>query len=276
MIKKYLDATGNKYTDKKIIPRQSLWQRITNAKSVRFYVERDCRLRIKEDLLLDKISMFTNIEKIDCKVYQEHMSILTTVMQQCSENIRYFKFEFANERKYLMSSLMLKLLNAEHVEISNVGSYVTSKLCVIFSKKCQYLHLSNVSPIDEDWCNFMIDNCDCSGIKHLIMDKTELVMDLNVDGGKRTTSNTLEKFAKQFINIEKFDLGLVLDSCQSELELWSLLKPIIEKNNTYVTLLECEYEFYAKKDQMAKLRDFIRKEEMKVDDCKMKDFKLQL
>ena len=69
-------------------------------------------------------------------------------------------------------------------------------------------------------------------------------MDLNIDDGKRTTTNTLEKFAKQFINIEKFDLGLVLDSCQSELQLWSLFKPIIEKNNTYVTLLECEYQLY--------------------------------
>ena len=68
------------------------------------------------------------------------------------------------------SPLVLKLLNAKRILIQaywKPGLYFHWS----FSSKCKELELRCIHNIDKKWCDFIINNCDCSGIKNLVVDR---------------------------------------------------------------------------------------------------------
>ena len=222
-----------------------LWQRIIKVKSVNYHTPRRSQLSKNNahDELLGKISMLNNVEKIACRTTPSNIIVLKALLQQCRKNIKHFDVAIGNRRTRASENLLspLTLPNAEDISISD--KYFN----IIWSNKCKVLRMFMLAYISKDWCNFVINNCDCGGIKHLVIDDISFDnsvnlrsnSNININRGKNENNykiSILSLLAKQFRNIEKLDIILELRDFTAELGLlWQEFGPIIQKNNTYVT-----------------------------------------
>ena len=231
-----------------------LWQRVIKVKSIIYRTPRISKLskNKRHDELLSKISMLSNVEKIICRTPPSNIIVLKALIQQCRENIKYFDVAISAKRKHINENVLspLTLPNAEYIIIHD--KYFN----IIWSNKCQIMKWSMLAGISTNWCNFVINNCDCSGIKYLVIDDISFDkninnnMNININynvnlnenenGNENENENEmsiLSLLAKKFANIEKLDIVLELKDYTSNLGLlWQGLAPIIDKNNTYVTL----------------------------------------
>ena len=137
-----------------------IWQRLTKLKSL--WVYWNYNIPGQTQLLLDKLSILKNVEKIEGSCWPDHLAIIKIIIQNCKENIKHYGFSINDrDRKQLVLSPLV-LANAKHVSIKCLYFYI------IWFDKCQELALCYVRDIDKKWCNFVINNCDCSNIKSLI------------------------------------------------------------------------------------------------------------
>lgn len=132
------------------------WQRFTNAKWIQFGITR--RFTVKNDLLLKKVSMLKNVERVSgwCQK-TSHISILKTIVKNNRLNIKRCEMGFnCSGDQYTIGQL--KLPNAQFIRVNN--SIVNIK----WSKNCQMLRFYLFNKISYAWCNFIIEQCDCSGL----------------------------------------------------------------------------------------------------------------
>ena len=210
----------------------SKWQRFINIKKMRFDLQDDdddddddgCVYKVS-DLLLTRILTFGNIEQLNFCGDAKHIPILNTIMSQCEDKILKFDVDayvddMANINK--LSPLKIKLLNARYIRIAN------HNFNIIWSTRCQTLQLSCLNNICPKYCQFIIDNCDCSGIRYLNMHNIQF---------SSQSSYLLSKLGQKFSNIKKLRLSW-FSKYETNFQLfWQGLDSSICKNNGKVELI---------------------------------------
>ena len=223
------------------------WQRFINAKSIYFYLYKE---PIPNSLLLKRLSAFANIEKIYADCTENHVSILKILMQNCAQKIKYFDVQInlkpkkskRNKNRHKKQPDIdtvikkenvlspLKLINANCITIHNLYFYI------IWSVKCRVLMLEQIQNISENWCKFVINYCDCSGIEYLKLYGKTFAFDNKKFKNKISKRLLLEKLASKFTNLKRLSIYFYRECDSCVLLFWQLLKPIIEKNNGIVEL----------------------------------------
>ena len=198
-----------------------IWQRVVNARSV--IVEYPMSHIVPGKYLLSQILMLGNIEHIQCNLFPDDILIVKAIMQQCKNNIKSCDFLIKSHKTDILSPLAL--LNAKKIRMNSLYFYI------IWSHKCEKLYLNNIQRIDNKWCKFVIDNCDCSGVAELTLDRIQF--DSKID-----KVLILAKFAQQFKNVTKVN---ILFRNEKEFEkillFWQLLESVIDTNDVIVTLV---------------------------------------
>ena len=225
-----------------------LWQRVIKVKSVNYHTPRRSTLSNDDkshDKLLSKLSMLNNVEKVAYRAAPENVIVLKALIQQCRKNIKHFDVAIGSRRTRAYENVLSPLTLPNAQEISVRDKYFN----IIWTNKCTKLEWFMLTQISKDWCNFVINNCDCSGVKHLIIDDVSFNVNVNVNVDLRSNSNKntngningneislLSSLAQKFVSIEKLDIILVSTDYATELGLlWQGFASVIEKNNTYVT-----------------------------------------
>ena len=97
------------------------------------------------------------------------------------------------------NTLQLSLMNVERIFMFHKDVHVT------WSHKCRKLRLC-IRPIaDKEWCQHVIDNCDCTGIETLeIFDIAcfDGCANHSIDVRSESTREFLKSFASKFINLK--------------------------------------------------------------------------
>ena len=121
--------------------------------------------------------------------------------------------------------------------LSNCNEIKLSKLLfpIMFTNKCNRLSLNFLGNIDKKWCDNIIDNCDFSGVKHLLLNDISFAKTMsNIEKHEIIGKLVPKLYNLQRLSIEKPTNDIVL--------LWKTLLPIIKKNNTFVDLLNIDNE----------------------------------
>ena len=232
------------------------WQRIINAKSLLLQMgwrqrgavvtDMEC-LGEMENLLLSKILMLGQIEKICIQYIPQTINILTAkvVLSNCRNKIKQLNLN--NFNTFMRSKLPpLKLFNLESIVITDFD------FRLIWSNKCKKLRLSSCNRIIDEDCSFIIENCDCTGITYL---------DLQGISFYKSSFPLVSKLAQKFTNITHLNILLQYDNTRSIYLLWRDLQVLINKNKGYV---ELETSNYFPDDELQNLQDFIVKNNVKI------------
>ena len=205
-----------------------IWQRLYNVKSVRFEFDPDDS---EATARVNKLSMFKRVEKVNVYVggirVDECVSAVIAIMSKCKDRIKHCGIEIDPDKfdRDFEAPSALTLPKAQYVEI---GDLLFHRL---WTNECTLLKLSEVKRIKNDWCKFVIANCDCSNIAKLILN------DVTFDDNS-INEVILKQLALKFDNLKTLEIGInrKVDIYNNVLLFWQLLKPIISKNKTKVDL----------------------------------------
>ena len=231
-----------------------MWQRLIHVKSM--YLSVVMTDDVPSTVALNKLSTLTKCEKMNVRLYTYNINDSKKVREGVSRVLMTRYTERCKHCTILISSSSeneiapLHLANAQYIEISDKYCYR------IWTNRCTWLKLLNEFgfTISKDWCNFVINNCDCSNINTLILNAQ---FDTSID------ESILKQFASKFINLKKFRLEFFRIKSKSLLLFWKLLMPTILKNNVQV-----EVELYRMRNNELKLlNDQIKQEKL---NCKLK------
>ena len=245
---------------------QRQWQRFINVKRIELHLS-NRRSRYSDDsidFLFEKFLLLSNIEEIKATIMPDQFKTLQGMINKNASKIlkydiifnrRYdYNSAFGHKYKYLLSPL--ELINGKIINITSL--YFSIK----WSNKCKHLIIDNLSNIDNKWCQYIIQHCDCSGIECLeIVDMTfELdnqlhnaatkdredsnngVSSINSDLNLKSTKRLIKEMALKFSNSKNFKqlkISVSTPGWQKQyysclLLFWSFLKDIINKNKIYV------------------------------------------
>ena len=211
-----------------------IWQRIVNAKYVSFDVASRRQCPAPNMLILNRLSMLANIEYLECCILDIHINMVKVLMQQCGDKIKKCDIWVKNLPRYPKRPeneiAALELMNANTITMRNLYFYIN------WSSECQQLILSMGDEqeweISQQWCDYVVDYCDCSGVKSLIIQGMEFRC-LMYD---KSTQETIYKFAQKFQNLKQLSISRKsrIDKCC--LHLLTALNQVIVQNNTHVQM----------------------------------------
>ena len=206
------------------------WQRLWNVREIYFDLEDvdPAYLNKTPNLLLNKLSMLRNVEKIDCEsdYIMEYFSAIKLILKNCKEKLRSYSVQLDQDASDQLQDVLPPLVLNNAQEICTDHTYFS----IIWSKKLETLNLAMVENINDQWCDLVINKCDCSGIKQLaIADLTFDKLTMNVTSNK--TQLLLTKLANKFTNIEYLYIAFFdkIDDCV--LLFWKLLHNTMLNNN---------------------------------------------
>ena len=226
-----------------------VWQRLMNVKSVHVSNFR------WSDLALEKLSMMRNVQHVvqldsyPPYIFNDRLikiikqvwapKILTfnvgLMCQNSSNNNTDSESNIENKdrkpttTKTLLNPDPLRLINAIDITLKHQPTRTDDY--ILWSNKCEKLTLKRMRHVDEKWVSFIVDNCDCSGIKSL----TIIDMKFSPKVVSKTMNILLAKLAEKFENLQYLTINL--STCEEYvLSLWKLLKPIIDKNKIKMEL----------------------------------------
>lgn len=217
-----------------------VWQRLTKVKKIYIFPDFEfddeygdvcTNIRSRENtsfgVLLTKLSMLRNIIALDVSLDLDDINILKVIMSQCKNNIKlctiYIVDSKLKQDGKVLSPLML--MNCQEINLYNLYFYIG------WTKVLKTLNLLKLRNINNQWCQYVISNCDCTGINKLNFDEVSFTMNKNIE------RKVLTKLASKFENLMHFDLRFENGKLDKSVSLfWKLLAPIIKKNKTYVTL----------------------------------------
>ena len=209
-----------------------MWQRLRNVKNIRMEVDGDVRHNVNynNSLLLNKISLYLrNVEVIINDAHggsNRTVPALQMVLRNCKEKIVKYEIDLSIRGQHKLSPLVLN--NA--VEISTDHAYFS----IFWSNKCEKLTFSRVHG-GIQWCNDIIDNCDCSGVKEIRIGRLGFeygVMDVKQDSTK-VLMKKLGKALTRGGNLKILAITFWRDVDPCVLLLCKHLQPIVERNNGY-------------------------------------------
>ena len=150
------------------------WQRYINAQSVFVNVDtNDCKYlpicTTKHHLLLAKLSMFNNFSQIMGSCDEQQILLLQTLLQHPKnrEKIEWhhvlIHFDREKKEEELECAISpLELVNVNHIYMTNMYYYIK------WTNRCQSIHLFGTR--SKQWCEYLINNCNCSSVKNLTID----------------------------------------------------------------------------------------------------------
>ena len=231
-----------------------MWQRLINVKYVCLTFSVSIRIAIanksRKDLMkiVKRICLLTNVEKIvfvidldrDMKQDKELKSlnfaigVLRIIMVNCKNKIKWCNIFIKTKKKNKMSPLWLT--NVRSICINDLYFYVG------WTNKCEKIIL-NIQGITKNWCNFVIQNCDCSGVKVLSLNNISFLF-MNDTADKKDNDNDndnnqllLKKFILKFENLQRLEIHFFQRCDHYTLLFLKFLKQLIIKNNIQVTLI---------------------------------------
>ena len=222
-----------------------------------------------ENFILSKLLMLSNIEIIHglCLIY--HLKILQAILSKNRLNISKYSIRIDNEvnkltnttsyvRPLVKTRTPLILANSKDITLGSLD------FAIKWSNKCENLTILRINYIDNEWCKYIINNCDCSNIKYLNIFDMTFMLDNQLNINDKININTvltetdnilanslLKQMALKFgcaskngsggsnLKCLKIIISRPNDSYNTNyyscmLLFWSLLKPIIDKNNVRV------------------------------------------
>ena len=117
--------------------------------------------------------MLRKIETVDIVIQQANWKQIAAVLSKCRETLTNCKLQMVvtplpyGENDPKLSPLLLP--NAQRIAIFDVYFYR------IWTNKCTKLMLYGTRYIGQDWCQFVIKNCDCSSINSLVLQTLILI-----------------------------------------------------------------------------------------------------
>ena len=217
------DKKNNKNT-----PNIRMWQRLSKLKSMDFHLG-TCS-PAPNQLLLDKLAMVRNVENLDGCCVVKHLPIVKTIMGTCKENIKWCRMRILSSEEAVVSPL--KLINARHIVLKDFYFYI------IWSKKCETIKFDYGANISKQWCDFVINNCDCNNIKCLSFDNAKYVNDDFIGSNFKNSNGkkVLKQFAKQFVNLKDLIITFRYECDEVLLLFCKYLKKIIAQNDVRIEI----------------------------------------
>ena len=207
-----------------------MWQRFYKTNYIEFdLIKNKYQFPIPNNLLLTKLSMFDNIIKIKGNLGDtKHFAILQKIMQKCKNRIKWYDLTLNINRYYSHMALLspLSLMNAEYIRINNIND-----LCfnIAWSNKCQSLIFKGKC-FGQGWCNYVINNCDCSNVRYLQFNKAKHYNNYLYQ------DSLLQQIASTFINLKELSVYFSFIIDEFVAKFLHYLKPIIKKNNCKVSI----------------------------------------
>ena len=129
---------------------------------------------------------------------------------------------------------------------------------IIWSNKCKELSFHDILIDDDNWINFMIDNCDCSGVEYLKFILAQFRWEL-IDNNEII----VPKFINKFTNLKKISIDIFHRVYKDFLKFWQCLNVFVceKKETIYVAL---ELKSFNAKDCREILR-CVEKDRLKID-----------
>ena len=243
-----------------------MWQRLINVRKVRidvcskFFPSQFKKEKISH-LLLSRLSMLGNVKWIQGSCVSSGLVILKAIIQNCRKKIERYDV-YINHYSHIDNSFnpqVLKLWNANYISI---GFF---PLRILWSNTCNNLRLGSVKPIDEKWCDYVIDNCDCSGIKTLTIYGSQFD-ERYFDVKNKSTQVLFAKLANKFENLNKLTIDADYHKFDECVFLFlRLLQRIMCQNDTKVELFVGTNLEESKYDT---INDCIQKSKAKIDRIK--------
>ena len=236
------------------------WQRFINVKRLELYLsDSDKNYQFSDDsidFLFEKLLLLSNIEEIKAIITADQFKILQGIINKNTSKITNYDLKFngvcrnisrfCHKYKYLLSPL--DLMNGKIINITSLY------FAVKWSNKCQHLAINDVKNIDNKWCKYIIENCDCSGIECLEIIDMEFELDNQLERAAefnnslinsdlyKSTKGLIKEMALKFSNSKNFkQLNISVSkpgwqyryySCL--LLFWSFLNDVINQNKIYV------------------------------------------
>ena len=209
-----------------IIKYKRAWMRFVNVRSVYMsFSDKTSKHYTPHSLFLQILSLWGNVTIIGGHCYPEQMPIVQVLISNCKEKLQKYQLEILSSKMDVLAPL--KLTNAKYI-------YIYSwYFDIIWSKMCKILMLSQVS-VDREWCNMVIDKCDCNGVRSIEL--SDVFFDLSDIFNKNQRLKFLYQFAQKFINLVHLKMILYKTCEQDVLIFWRMLTDIVEKNKGTVEL----------------------------------------
>ena len=231
-----------------------MWQRIVYVKEIKFclteyYSKHD---NDEDILLLNRLSMLVNVERIQCSLRTNSITVLKALMKKCCNKIKTFILDLSTDMDIFFSEYEntlspLKLIHANFIDINHLYFYTT------WSRMCKTLILTRIN-IGKSWCQHVINKCDSSGIKSLTLDSIHFQDFEFADCGDSltTTATTttakedkstkllLLKLAQQFKNVRDLKLMLTYMNDNTSYFLTSLCKIVSKNNESKIEINLCQ------------------------------------
>ena len=206
-----------------------MWQRVVNARSLHFYVAYKQSAKYHWDnlcgngndseyndlVVLNKLSLLRRIERLDVRCKENQVILLETILETCKDRIQKLQIES------WMCLSPLKLINVQYLSIRGV------QFDIQWTNKCEQLIIDTKATITSEWCDYIIKNCDCTGIK---------MINLYAVTFEDVNRLLLTKFAEKFRNLQRLKIYFTAECDDCVLFLWTLLKHTIDKNKGAVEL----------------------------------------
>ena len=234
-----------KFPENKLYSR--MWQRFYNVQKV--YIDSSYNANYKysrlktTDFVLNKLNMFGNITNIDGFVPREHVSIIDVIMKKCGDKIERFSLSTFGD---VHNHPPVTVLNAKFIAIVNMRLYS------IWTNKCEKIEIDWVDNIKQEWCQHVIDKCDCSGVKSLTFNRAGF--------GDIVSTSVIKQFGQKFINLKHLAFEFYHRCDKRILLLWTYLNPVIVKNSRKLTSkCNVEMQIFTKSQQFKTINDTVEK-----------------
>ena len=210
-----------------------IWQRLTNAKDV-YFNNRNVKFT---KFVLNRLLMMKNIRNVTFTFHDVDSTdicvvILKTLFSKWKDKIEWCCLDAESTLNENAILSPLKLLNCRYIEICDVYFYR------MWSNKCKELVLSPMGNIDSNWCKYVINHCDCSGIKILELRGIEFCDKASIN----INQCLLKQLLLKFNNLEKLSLYFSKRFDSNISFLIQCLRPIIKSNDGSIEL-EFDYSF---------------------------------
>ena len=251
LINKTVTITDGCDTKQLLSGLSTAWQHVINTRMIRLEMASDMDIGNNCNVL-ERMCSFSNVENIKVVLSEKHIPVLKAILPNCANKIEHYDvtiYHHGSQRTPRWTLPPMTLKNAKYI-LQN-GLYFGIK----WSDKCQALIVDGffTNKIGIKWCQFIIDNCDCTGIKLLHLDNIALSLDFDKYNSSDENNPSpklkskydhrdeklklLNKLASKFSNIKHLKIYWHPDfndpnSC--ELLFWQALGPIIIKNNVIV------------------------------------------
>ena len=285
---------GRRYNYERLrYQEEQIWQRFVNVKHAYLDLTRES-ISTPNEMLTNRLSILRNIKILDGYYYPEdhtHLQIIKQLLDQCRDTIEKFKMVPLRADTHVHSYCFNTLNRDNYKYLGYLQEYYFQdlRLWIKFTNTCKDL---NVFPrnIPVEWCKFLVNDCDCSGIEKLSIVNATFGINHNVrinnddskvDEDEALTplsvlpkAHILMQMANKFVNLKllhvrfdrKYDCNVLL--------LWDQLKQIIATNNTkvIVSIFRLPKRYYKQlvDEMIVARRAKVNKVEMHLD-CTMMD-----